>query len=67
MSIMDYGRYSPSIDPTYLPNTPTSGFWSASAYSSSSTSAWDVSFWDGYTYISFKYKYYQVRLVRAGQ
>jgi hypothetical protein len=30
VSIVDYGKKSPSIDPTYFPSTPASVFWSSS-------------------------------------
>ena len=69
MSIVDYGRVNPAIDPTYFPNTPASHFWSASADASSSLSsfAWHVYFGNGNAFGYFKYAPDQVRLVRAGQ
>jgi len=69
---------SPSIDPTYFPNTPTSHFWSGSSYVSDPIFAWYVYFVYGSSG-TFKKKgdYYSgvvhrtdgihVRLVRGGQ
>jgi hypothetical protein len=43
VSIVDYGRENPSIDPTYFPSTPAYWFWSSSPWAgSSSTIAWLV-------------------------
>ncbi|CAK0758973.1 conserved exported hypothetical protein [Gammaproteobacteria bacterium] len=66
ISLVDYGRYSPSIDGNYFP-TSASGFWSASASAGYSGSAWYVHFYDGYAYSGAKGDAFQVRLVRAGQ
>lgn len=44
LSIVDSGRYNPSIDPDYFPNTPSSDFWSASPDASHSGFAWHVHF-----------------------
>jgi hypothetical protein len=67
ISIMDYGRTSPSIDLTYFPNTGASYFWSASAWASGSAVAWDVDFYFGSADSDFKNNGNKVRLVRAGQ
>jgi hypothetical protein len=39
VSIVDYGRKNPSIDPTYFPSTPAYAFWSSSP-SSVSLAPW---------------------------
>lgn len=67
VSIVDYGRTSPTIDPGYFPNTTAWYFWSASANASNSTTAWNVGFNDGGAYYNPKGTAKQVRLVRAGQ
>jgi hypothetical protein len=68
-SIADFGRFMPSVDPTYFPNTPYSSyFWSASAYASGSSNAWNVDFGVGNAHYSGSKSYAgQARLVRAGQ
>ena len=67
LSIVDYGRVNPAIDPTWFPNTPASDFWSASAYAGNSYYAWYVHFSLGFAGSYVKYDGFQVRLVRAGQ
>jgi len=67
LSIMDFGRTAPSIDPTYFPNTPSSYFWSASAVASLSNHAWRVGFDYGTVEVFYKKYGNQVRLVRVGQ
>jgi hypothetical protein len=67
ISIVDYGRTNPAIDPSYFPNTPGSYFWSTSAYTRYSEYAWNVYFYDGYAYGYVKSGGGLVRLVRAGQ
>jgi hypothetical protein len=62
-----YDRSGPSIDPTYFPNTWTSGYWSASSYVSNPAGAWFVDFNVGSSYGVLKPNSYYVRLVRGGQ
>jgi hypothetical protein len=70
--IADLGRTSPTIDPTYFPNTVSSYFWSGSPSpippASASANAWQVHFGGGYA------GYYgradggdAIRLVRDGR
>ncbi|MBA5248113.1 MAG: DUF1566 domain-containing protein, partial [Gammaproteobacteria bacterium] len=66
-SIVDYGRYNPSIDTGYFPNTSPGYFWSSSPRSSYSYGAWVVSFGNGYAYDDYRGYNYRVRLVRSGQ
>lgn len=67
ISIVDYGRVYPAIDPTYFTNTPASFFWSASAYAGDSGYAWNVYFSYGDADGNDKGSAVQVRLVRAEQ
>lgn len=67
VSILDYGRTSPSIDPTYFPGTFASEVWSASTYANESSQAWSVELTFGAVWNYYKYRAYHVRLVRAGQ
>jgi hypothetical protein len=46
-SIVDNGRYNPSIDVTAFPNTPSNWFWSASPNVSNTGNAWYVDFYYG--------------------
>lgn len=58
---------SPSIEPTYFPNTQASYFRSASSYVPDPARAWTVDFLDALTdVIGLKTSYYYVRLVRGG-
>ena len=58
---------SPSIDPTYFPNTVASDFWSGSSYVPSPSYAWGVDFYVGGAGAGNKANSYYVRLVRGGQ
>jgi hypothetical protein len=67
-SIVEEACYSPSINSTRFPNTPSSGFWSASAYAYGSSYAWSVDFYHGYSYyFGNRSGSLHVRLVRGGQ
>ena len=68
-SIVSYDRYNPSIDTDYFPNTPSSGFWSASPHAGNSDNAWGLSFSHGSDYGTNSKGYVgaRVRLVRGGQ
>ena len=66
-TIVDRSVYNPAIDAVAFPNTPSSYFWSASAYAFNSDYAWYVHFYYGYASYYFKGSFSQVRLVRAGQ
>ncbi|CAK0741490.1 hypothetical protein CCP4SC76_1100009 [Gammaproteobacteria bacterium] len=46
-SLVDYSRYSPSIDIGYFPNTPASYFWSSSPSAYYPQFSWPVYFFDG--------------------
>jgi len=55
MSIVDFGRTAPAINPTFFPSTPAKFFVSVS---------WNIFFQDGTTYISNPTDAYYVRCVR---
>lgn len=66
LTIVDFSRTNPSIDPTAFPSTPSSMFWSSSRVAGSSTEVWAVDFNYGYSYsdmgdVSYTY---DVRCVR---
>lgn len=65
-NIVDYGRYSPTIDTEVFPGTPSYGFWSSSSYASDSSSAWFVSFDVPVVYDTAKSDVMFVRCVRPG-
>ena len=64
VSIVDYGQYNPSIDPTYFPSTPASDFWSSSPLAGWSSGAWLVNFNYGYSGLIVVSNTFHVRCVR---
>ena len=66
-SLATKNSYSPAINVTVFPNTPSSYFWSSSPYANSSGYAWIVNFNNGYDYGYHRSNTARVRLVRAGQ
>ncbi|NSY33926.1 DUF1566 domain-containing protein [Pseudoalteromonas sp. JC28] len=66
-SIVETACYDPAINQTVFPNTPSSGYWSSSPYAYYGSSAWLVSFSNGYDGGNSKNYNRHVRLVRAGQ
>ncbi|MEN9373358.1 MAG: hypothetical protein RIR79_910 [Pseudomonadota bacterium] len=67
VSIVDFGRVNPSIDPTYFPNTPASHVWSGSPYAYDASYAWFVGFYNGVSFNYYRGNGFGVRLVRGGQ
>jgi Protein of unknown function (DUF1566) len=65
-SLVDFSRYSPSINTTFFPNTQTF-YCSSTTYTKDTYSAWGVYFNDGYDGYSFKVNGGYVRAVRGGQ
>jgi len=65
-SIVDYGRYYPSIDPVFQ-HTATDRYWSSSTYEGYRDGAWDVYFYDGDRYTDGKDYSDYVRCVRPGE
>ncbi len=68
-SICDYGRYNPSINTDYFPNTISSPYWSSTTYAPDTNCAWPIIFLEGYGFgfLSFKYNNSYVRACRGGQ
>ncbi len=67
-SIVKLDTYSPAIDATAFPNTPSSDYsWTSTTYASDPSNAWIVNFNGGSTNAYFKTNYSFVRLVRSGQ
>jgi hypothetical protein len=62
--IVDYGRYSPSIDTVVFPGTHPDGYWSSSTFADYTNYAWGVYFYDGYVGLSGKTDTVYVRCVR---
>ncbi len=67
LSIVHYGRYSPSpvIDPAWFPNTASSGYWSGEAYVLAPVSSWGIDFDTGAVDGDGNTTEYRVRLVRG--
>ena len=65
-SIVDYGRYSPSINTTYFTSQSTN-YWSGTTYAGSTDDAWDVNFLNGYVDDLSKTTALYVRPVRSSQ
>lgn len=57
----------PAVNVNVFPNTPSSGFWSASPSVADTFYAWGIDFNYGYDYDGNKDNEYHVRLVRDGQ
>jgi len=66
LSIVDYGRYSSSINPIFE-NIYSSLYWSSTTTARYTYGAWYVYFGNGYAYSFSKYHTNRVRCVRAGQ
>jgi hypothetical protein len=57
VTIVDFGRYGPSINSTYFPSTSpsgSSGYWSSNDYATDTASAWSVVFYNGFANHGFK-------------
>ena len=66
-TILDYGRYNPSIQMTFFFNTVPSYYWSSATYESIPSYAWRVYFLNGSVLNSKKSSGNYVRAVRSGQ
>lgn len=66
-SIADYSKYNPAIDTTFFTNTKSYLYWSSTTYADTTTSAWVVSFYNGYVGNDAKADTLYVRPVRGGQ
>ncbi len=65
--IVDYSRYNPAIDTTLFTGAMTSCYWSSTASTGYSGSAWCVGFDFGSVGYGYKTSAYAVRAVRGGQ
>jgi hypothetical protein len=65
-SLVDTGRNSPAINPTFI-NTKLGYYWSSTSRNSNPTGAWVVDFADGDVVINPKTGNYYVRMVRGGR
>ncbi|CAK0765910.1 exported hypothetical protein [Gammaproteobacteria bacterium] len=65
-TITDITHYSPAIDVSTFPDTPSDWFWSGSLVASNSSQAWGVYLEVGNDYWSSRNIAYPLRLVRAG-
>ena len=67
-SIVDYGRYNPSVDTAFFLKTVSSYYWSSTTYADVTDGAWHVGFDSGADhYDVYKSDSYYVRAVRGGQ
>jgi hypothetical protein len=66
VSLSDYGRSSPAIDPVFT-NVASYFYWSSTTSAGRSSLAWGVYFYDGYQGSYRKSYSFYVRCVRAGQ
>ncbi|WP_200154164.1 InlB B-repeat-containing protein, partial [Chromatium okenii] len=66
-ALVDYSRFTTTIDTSYFPNTPSSWFWSGSPSAVSANYAWGVYFNNGNASNNYRYNDDHVRLVRGGQ
>ncbi|MBI5557052.1 MAG: DUF1566 domain-containing protein [Deltaproteobacteria bacterium] len=66
-SLVDYSRYSPSIDTTSFPGTKPSYYWSSTTSANYTNYAWYVHFNYGHVGYDYKSFSYYARAVRAGQ
>ena len=64
LSLVDFTRQDPALDPLVFPDTPFDWFWSASPVAGSDSVVWYVAFFDGNTHTSAKDSDYHVRCVR---
>jgi hypothetical protein len=65
LSIVDYTRAEPSIDPMIFPDTPDTWFWTSSPVAPDPQEAWYLSFMDGNTHEASTDVLYGVRCVRG--
>lgn len=66
-SLVAEDRYSPAINSTIFPATPSSSFWSGSPFAFDGDYSWLVDFNYGYDHHGGRRNLLHVRLVRSGQ
>ncbi len=63
-TILDLGKYAPSIDPAFFPNTGLNGYWTSTLYSNSvPPKYWQLSFAEGYSNMWSNNSLFYVRCV----
>ncbi len=67
ISIVNYGKFNPSINTTYFPNTDSSPYWSSTIYADDTSYAWSVHLYGGGVYGYGKSGDGYVRCVRGGK
>jgi hypothetical protein len=65
ISIIDYTRHDPPLDPAVFPDTPTTYFWTSTPVAGDDQSAWYIAHFDGNTHHATTDSDYQVRCVRG--
>lgn len=65
LSIVDYGRRAPAIDPTFGP-TFVQNYWTSTTAAEVPLNAWSISFLTGFSNNPFKTAFRHVRAVRGG-
>lgn len=66
ISIADYTRFNPTINPTVFPGTAANAYWSSTPHRDQTDRAWYVSFYNGLIDATVKVSPYDVRCVRGG-
>ena len=67
VSIVDFTRQDPALDPVAFPDTPFDWFWSGSTVAGNRELIWYVAFFDGNTHTSSSDSAYHVRCVRHAE
>jgi Protein of unknown function (DUF1566) len=66
VSIVDFTRHDPAVDPEAFPATPSEYFWTSSPLAGSASSAWYLFFLDGNAHSNGVDNRYRSRCVRGG-
>lgn len=66
-SLVETGCFGPAINAVVFPATADSFYWSSTTFAPTASSAWEVSFFDGFLFGNSKNTIRRVRLVRGGQ
>jgi len=67
VSIVDFTRADPAIDPSAFSGTPSDYFWTSTALAGSAATAWYLFFLDGNTHSGGDDSVYRVRCVRGAE
>lgn len=68
-SIVDHGRYSPTIDTSLFPGTLASIYWASTNYAYDPSRTWYLDFSSGASYAGYRTNFgnYYIRAVRSGE